>query len=57
MPAYAEDQLVAELRAVVTELDPVPEHVQFAARNALRWRPVQVDWSLLLGSSAPDPAS
>lgn len=50
MPVYEDDQLLAELRRILTVIDPVPHPVKLAAHNALRWHGAE------LGQVLDDPS-
>lgn len=54
MPANDDDLLLAELRRIVDQIDPVPGAVQVAARDALRWRAADVEHAVLLGDAIVD---
>jgi hypothetical protein len=47
-----DDALLAELRAVVGQLDPVPPQVSEAAKAVLGWRRLDADLAELLADSA-----
>ena len=49
-----DDALMAELRYVVGEVDPVPESVQIAARAAIEWRTLDAELAALVHDSAVD---
>lgn len=50
MRVHEDDQLLSELRRILTAVDPVPLPVKLAARNALRWHSAE------LGQSRDDPS-
>lgn len=49
-----DELLIAELRALVTEVDPVPALVSEAAKAALGWRRLDADLAELLSDSTVD---
>ena len=49
-----DDELLAELRHVVTQVDPVPDHVRIAARAAIEWRTLEAELAALIHDSALD---
>lgn len=49
-----DDALIAELRHVVAQLDPVPEAVRIAARAAIEWRTLEAELAALVHDSAVD---
>ncbi|MGH2944470.1 MAG: hypothetical protein ACRDLN_17045 [Solirubrobacteraceae bacterium] len=49
-----DDALLAELRDVIGQLDPIPEPVQIAARLALEWRTLDAELAALVHDSAVD---
>ena len=51
-----DDALIAELRHVIAQLDPVPEPVQIAARCAIEWRTLEAELAALVHDSAVAPA-
>lgn len=51
-PPPDDDALLAELRAVVGQLDPVPEPVRIAARAAIEWRTLEAELAALVHDSA-----
>jgi len=51
-----DDALLAELRRVVGEVDPIPEPVQIAARAAIEWRTLDAELAALVHDSAVDAA-
>jgi hypothetical protein len=51
---HDDDMLVADLRRVLGDADPVPEHVQIAARVAIEWRTLEVELAELVHDSAVD---
>ena len=53
-PPADDDALIAELRHVVAQLDPVPEAVQIAARAAIEWRTLEAELAALVHDSAVD---
>jgi hypothetical protein len=50
----AEEQLLAELRELGRALDPVPDHVLFAARGSLAWRRLDAELAELSFDSLVD---
>jgi hypothetical protein len=52
--ADREDALLDELRRVVQQVDPVPEHVVAAARASLSWRTFDDDLAELLHDSSTE---
>lgn len=52
-----DDALMAELRHVVSQLDPIPEPVQIAARAAIEWRTLERELAALVHDSAVDTAA
>ena len=53
-PPDDDDELVAELRRVVLEIDPVPDAVRIAARAALDWRTLDAEFAALVHDSTVD---
>lgn len=53
-PPDDDDELVAELRRILAELDPVPEPVRIAARAALDWRTLDAELAALVHDSQVD---
>jgi len=49
-----DDLLLGDLRRVIAELDPIPEHVLIAARTALEWRTIDAELAELIADSAID---
>ncbi|HEV2785645.1 MAG TPA: hypothetical protein VGV67_04595 [Solirubrobacteraceae bacterium] len=49
-----DDDLMAELRQVVAQVDPVPEAVRIAARAAIEWRTLETELAALVHDSAVD---
>lgn len=49
-----DDDLMAELRHVVAQVDPVPEAVRIAARAAIDWRTLDAELAALAHDSAVD---
>jgi hypothetical protein len=49
-----DDELVAELRRILAELDPVPDPVRIAARAALDWRTLDGELAALVHDSEVD---
>jgi hypothetical protein len=49
-----DDALLAELRALAAEEDPVPEHVVAAARGSFTWRTIDAELAELAYDSALD---
>ena len=47
-----DDALLAELRRVVGQVDPIPEPVQIAARAAIEWRTLDAELAALVHDSA-----
>lgn len=52
-----DDALVAELRHVVGQIDPVPEAVRIAARAAIEWRTLDAELAALVHDSATEQAA
>ena len=46
-PGGPDDELVADLRRVLAAVDPIPEHVQLAARLAIEWRTLDAELAAL----------
>lgn len=53
-PDPADDDLVAGLRRVLARVDPIPEHVQLAARLAIEWRTLDAELAELVHDSLLD---
>ena len=53
-PPPDDDDLMAELRHVVAQVDPVPEDVRIAARAAIEWRTLETELAALVHDSATD---
>ncbi len=54
-PAHDEDEaLLAELRRVVSVIDPIPAAAQIAARAALDWRTLDAEFAELVHDTAVD---
>lgn len=49
-----DDDLMAELRQVVAQVDPVPDAVRIAARAAIEWRTLEAELAALVHDSATD---
>ena len=49
-----DDTLLAELRHVIGQVDPVPEPVRIAARAAIEWRTLDAELAALVHDSAID---
>jgi len=49
-----DDALVADLRRVLSIVDPVPPHAQLAARVAIEWRTLDAELAALVHDSAVD---
>jgi hypothetical protein len=54
LPTSSDNDLLGDLRRVIAELDPIPEHVLFAARAALEWRTIDAELAKLIADSAAD---
>jgi hypothetical protein len=52
-----DDALLAQLRHVVGQVDPVPEAVQIAARAAIEWRTLDAELAALVHDSAVEEAA
>ncbi|HWI06084.1 MAG TPA: hypothetical protein VNT54_01050 [Solirubrobacteraceae bacterium] len=53
-PPPDDDDLMAELRHVIAQVDPVPEDVRIAARAAIEWRTLEAELAALVHDSAVD---
>lgn len=49
-----DDELLARLRRIAAEVDPVPEHVGAAARLAIEWRTLDAELAALIEDSRVD---
>lgn len=49
-----DDELLAALRRVLADVDPIPEHVQLAARWAIEWRTLDAELAALVHDSTVD---
>jgi hypothetical protein len=54
LPTSGDDDLLGDLRRVIAEMDPTPEHVLIAARAALDWRTLDAELAELIADSAVD---
>jgi hypothetical protein len=52
-----DDALLAQLRAVVNQVDPIPQAVRIAARAAIEWRTLDAELAALVHDSASEPAA
>jgi hypothetical protein len=53
-PTGNDDALIADLRRVLSATDPVPEHVQLAARLAIEWTTLEAELAELVHDSIAD---
>ena len=51
-----EEELLGELRRVIGTADPLPAHVEAAAREAFTWRTIDDELAELLHDSSVEPA-
>ena len=49
-----DDALLGDLRRLLGEIDPVPEHAQIAARAAIEWRTIDAELAALVSDSMVD---
>jgi hypothetical protein len=53
-PPPDDEPLIAELRHVIGQVDPIPEPVRIAARAAIEWRTLDAELAALVHDSARD---
>lgn len=53
-PTDHDDALLGDLRRLLGEIDPVPEHAQIAARAAIEWRMIDAELAALVHDSTID---
>ena len=52
---HAQDALIEAVREMLEGVDPVPDAVAEAGREALRWRTVDAELAALLHDRVPEP--